>query len=457
MGLRIDDMLNNSISNAIDSLTETKVNKKDKAFAAFLDNAARSNVTSADYPVSDASTVKESGISQSDSSDESKLTDKNNEVKADVKAKDSSKVEEKNAVEEIEDVSQDEAVIVLQIEEAIMDVVSKQLGITIEEVDNVLNELDMSAVDLLQKDNLLEFVMQVNGIDDVSVVLTDESLMNQVKELVDELDFVVENVAKEHGITVEELPEIVENVSTFVEKTSVEDRSLNDNQVLNNAEELSESTDKTQQVVVESDKSDNTDNNRFDSEDSNMFMDSNSVRQNPVTQITEALSQTQTTYTSVDMEEIVNQIVEQIKVQVTEESTSMEMQLNPENYGKLQLHVALKEGVVTAQMAVENEAVKNALESQVVLLKEQMNNQGVKVEAIEVTIASHEFESNLQQEDNAAQEAFEQEQAKATRQRMNLNLTTEDLLSEDIENMSSAEVLQRKMMLESGNRMNIQA
>lgn len=457
MGLRIDDMLNNSISNVVDSLTETKVNKKDKAFASFLDNVAKNNVASTDYYVTEPSTVKESGTSQPDSSNESKLTDKNNEVKSDVKTKKSSKTEEKESVEEIQDVSQDEAVMVLRIEDAIMNIVSKQLGITIEEVDNVLNELDMSAVDLLQKDNLLEFVMQVNGIDDVSVVLTDESLMNQVKELVDELDFVVDNVVKEYGITMEELPEILENVSASAEETSVEDRSLNDNQALNNSEELSESTDKTQQVVVESDKSDNTDNSRFDSKDSHMFMNSNSVQQNPATQITEALSQVQTTYTSVDMEEVVNQIVEQIKVQVTEESTSMEMQLNPESYGKLQLHVALKEGVVTAQMAVENEAVKNAIESQVVLLKEQMNNQGVKVEAIEVTIASHEFESNLQQEDNTAQEAFEQEQAKAARQRMNLNLTTEDLLTEDIENMSSAEVLQRKMMLESGNRMNIQA
>ena len=48
-------------------------------------------------------------------------------------------------------------------------------------------------------------------------------------------------------------------------------------------------------------------------------------------------------------------------------------------------------------------------------------------------------------------------QAKATRQRMNLNLTMEDFETQDIQNMSEAEILERKIMLESGNRMSIQA
>ena len=39
----------------------------------------------------------------------------------------------------------------------------------------------------------------------------------------------------------------------------------------------------------------------------------------------------------------------------------MEMQLNPENLGKIYVQVTAKEGVVTAHLAVQNEIVKRSL------------------------------------------------------------------------------------------------
>ena len=41
--------------------------------------------------------------------------------------------------------------------------------------------------------------------------------------------------------------------------------------------------------------------------------------------------------------------------------------------------------------------VKEALESQLVLFKQNMNQAGVKVDAVEVTVGSHELERNLEQ------------------------------------------------------------
>lgn len=453
MGLRVEDMMNGAISNVFDAITDAKTKKTEKAFAAFLDNAAKSNLTTNDY-------LSSNGVVPSSEEADSAKTDMKNTAKSDAKL-DSSEKEIKSTDDvskkkiNSEDVSADEEQLVADIESAIKEIVAQQLGITIEEVDSILSELDMNAIDLLQGNNLLEFVMQVNGIDDMSAVLTDETLMNQLKELADEIDFAVSDVLAEQGISKEILPQIVETV-----KSSDETEVANTTSVKN--EETVIVTEDTQetQVVIESNKADTTQNNEYASKDNgneSMPMESHGLQQNQATQIVDALSEVQTSYTSVDMEEIVNQIVEQIKVQITEESTSMEMQLNPESYGKMQLQVVVKDGIVTAQMAVENEAVRNALEAQVVQLREEMNNQGVKVEAIEVTIASHEFERNLEQDSNASEQAFEEAQAKATRQRMNLNLTMEDLSAEDIENMSDAEVLERKIMLESGNRMSIQA
>ena len=44
------------------------------------------------------------------------------------------------------------------------------------------------------------------------------------------------------------------------------------------------------------------------------------------------------------MRNIVEQVVEQIKVSIKPEATSMELQLNPENLGKINLSVASKDG-----------------------------------------------------------------------------------------------------------------
>ena len=83
------------------------------------------------------------------------------------------------------------------------------------------------------------------------------------------------------------------------------------------------------------------------------------------------------------------------KVTVREAQTTMEMQLNPEHLGKLYIEVTTKEGNVSAHIMTQNELVKEALESQMAELKQSMNQAGVKVDAVEVTVGSHEFEKNL--------------------------------------------------------------
>lgn len=320
--------------------------------------------------------------------------------------------------------------------------------------------MGMSAIDLLDDSNLLEFTMQINGVEDVAVVLTDENLMTQFKELSDDIDLTVRNVLAENNISQEELPVIIENVKTGT--VSEEEIEINVQKTdsdttqkvtdVENTEEVEVVVDNTKSARQDSDSFTQQHNNNEHQDVSATFNQQNQIVGNIVDAAESAVS-----YVSADMEDIVNQIVEQIKVQVNADTSSMEMQLNPESYGKLQLQVLLKDGIVTARMNVENEAVRQALESQVVQLRESMNNQGLKVDAIEVTVASHEFDRNLQQESNANQQAFEEEQRKSSVRRMNLNLNADDWSEEDIQDMSDAEALERKIMLESGNRMSIQA
>ena len=111
----------------------------------------------------------------------------------------------------------------------------------------------------------------------------------------------------------------------------------------------------------------------------------------------------------VDILDIIQQVTEQLKVSMTSDETSMEMQLNPENLGKIYVNVSQKNSQITAHMMVMNEVVREALESQLGNLRETLSQAGVKVDAVEVTVASHEFEQNLEQ--NSSKEQKQQEQS----------------------------------------------
>lgn len=149
------------------------------------------------------------------------------------------------------------------------------------------------------------------------------------------------------------------------------------------------------------------------------------------------------------MHKIVTQVVEQIKVLVKPDTTSMEIQLNPESLGKVSLSVMAKHGQITASFIAQNEATQKALESQVQVLRENLQEQGLKVDAIEVTISSNsEFEQSMQM---GGQSQQGQQQKKAPRK---LNL---EELNGDVTSLSEEETLAVKVMEANGNQVDYTA
>lgn len=151
--------------------------------------------------------------------------------------------------------------------------------------------------------------------------------------------------------------------------------------------------------------------------------------------------------------DVIRQVSEFTRVMYQGDTTSMEMQLNPENLGKIYVQVTAKEGVVTAHLAVQNEIVKEALENQTIQLRENMNQQGIKIEAVEVTIASHEFERNLEQNQQGSAQDEQREQASKSPRR-NISMNQLDELSGL---MSEEEMLVAKIMRDNGNSVDFTA
>jgi len=125
----------------------------------------------------------------------------------------------------------------------------------------------------------------------------------------------------------------------------------------------------------------------------------------------------------------------------------MELQLHPASLGNLRIQIAAKEGVITATFTTENETVRAALESQLITLKENFEQQGVKVEAVEVTVASHAFEQNLNGDESHAGEQAEPEKKRGAR-RISLSELTADGLEEEL---SDEDRIVAEMMKENGN------
>ncbi len=101
--------------------------------------------------------------------------------------------------------------------------------------------------------------------------------------------------------------------------------------------------------------------------------------------------ETVTHYTNADAESIMSQVTETIRVNYSPDTTAMERQLHPASLGTVNMNIAATNGVVTAHILVQNEAVKAALESQLITLQQTFDEQGQKVEAVEVSVANYDL------------------------------------------------------------------
>lgn len=404
----------------------------------------------------------------------------------------------------------------------VIDTLCEEYGVDEETIQNLLDDMGLSALDLLNPQNLVSFIVQLTGVASGEEMLLDESflsvmetvnhlaedLMNELnvdrnglQVLIAEMDMVTENTnsfeqiidsamntisqetIEEANAATEKLP-TTETETTVVTETTVETDStaesvqgemneaqaseVQDSEVIDEVvEEQPEEKSKTD-VEVQVEKQDTPTENKNQRHDFNDTMGGQQRGENFNTN--EAMVQTQTTsnvsqifdglttqsfssYLSADSVQIMEQIVQQMRVTISNEVTTMEMQMNPENLGKVYVNISSEEGVVNAQFHATNEVVKEALEAQISTLRESLNQAGVKVDAIEVTIASHEFERNLEQNHQNPEEQMHA-QEENTKKRRNLNL---DSLDELTGMMTEEEALVAQIMRDNGNSVDFTA
>lgn len=325
----------------------------------------------------------------------------------------------------------------------IMAAIQQVLGVTNEELKSALQELGISTEELLNTDVIPKIVVALTeGADELSV-MTNEELFANVQELTAKVEDILKDLSNQFNIEPGEMKNVLQGM--FEENVPEEElvkTSLNDDDAdVPVMEEV-----RVQNVVTETEstaKSDDKEQNTDSSAGQQM-----TFAQTVAERIEQAVAKMETTYSQTTTESIMNQIEDVIKVIQKENLTEMELQLHPASLGTVKVALAAKDGVITATFTAENEAVKAALETQMVTLKQSFEEQGIKVEAVEVTVASHAFERNLSGEGNKnANDETAPDKKKGAR-RISLSDLTDEAVEEEL---NDEERIVAEMMKQNGN------
>lgn len=103
------------------------------------------------------------------------------------------------------------------------------------------------------------------------------------------------------------------------------------------------------------------------------------------------MTTTQTVQTSpAQRQEIFTQIMDAIKghIKLSDDGTTMLIKLQPEQLGNVELKLNLHKGIVLAEIKVENEMVKAAIESNLDDLKQSLSNKGYAIDQLNVSVDS---------------------------------------------------------------------
>ena len=159
--------------------------------------------------------------------------------------------------------------------------------------------------------------------------------------------------------------------------------------------------------------------------------------------------------TMVDAMDLINQINSQIRAVVDSETQSLSMQLHPQSLGRLNVELVSRSGQLTAQFEAESQAVKAALETRIAELRETLEQRGIRVENVEVTVATHQFEQNLMGGGQSGQ-AEENPGARSGRRARSINLNDIGIGEADGE-LPEEERITRDMMAANGNSVDFTA
>lgn len=380
----------------------------------------------------------------------------------------------------------------------IRNIVKETLSVDDETVDGALEMMGISIMDLLDTATLQQFVLIVNGGQESTDFLTNEGLLQEFMDLSAALeDFSVVNAGflaammeqletpvafdeflQQQGLTEEEAGKLLqEQPETEVpvllqEAATGETEDVKGQGLPEMVEKVTishSSGQQTEPVMAKENLSQDSSMGNGFSENASTLFSSEKGTEEPQSQIVAPLFAEQLNGLQDDMAniwkpemngaqrmqqmvDIVNQVSSQLRSSLSENVTTMEMQLNPESLGKVLFSVVSKAGVMTATFQVQSEEAKQALESQMFTLRETLEAKNLKVESVDVQISDFNFTQSNEAE---AQNQRQNEAARQGRRRFRFDTEETDKMESVEEN--NAETVRRQVMRDTGGSIDFTA
>ena len=364
--------------------------------------------------------------------------------------------------------------------------VADEMDVTPEEVEAAMAVLGLMPVELFDVDNLKQLMLTIAGSTDELTIVTDEALYDNMQNLFAAVDETLEGLQDELGLDDEELKALLEQIVAETEETVAEDVPVQvqetepvDEMPEVNLEGMKDYTvsvqknGETVQVKVTVDDASGaksvqeevTDAPKAEVQVSHKMRERDASADNgrgegsaflqtfdkPV-EVTETPEPVSEGYQSAQTEDIMNQIMDYMKINLKADVQEMELQLHPASLGTVNVQIAAKDGAITAQFTTQNEVVRAVIETQLIQLKQQFEEQGIKVDAVEVTVANHEYGQQFSQENDDAAE----KQGKSTKHTRRINLDEIDD-EEELAQMEESERIAVEMMQANGNTVDFTA
>lgn len=392
--------------------------------------------------------------------------------------------EENGETSAVQDGNAQDAEVREDVEEAAKELVgeiSEVLDIPLEKVEEAMEILGLTAVDLFDPTNLKQLLLNLTDSTDELSLVTDGELYSNLQELFGTVNDTLGTLQEKLGLDADELKALLSEISAE-EKQPVETQEPEVAPVgekpevsVEGMKDYAVSVEKdggTVQIKVTVDDASGqkhvseqvTDTAKPEAaplakkgqeadtghkEEGNAGQNAGNAFLQNLTGHTEEVEAPveRPVYTQPETNQIMDQIVEYMKINIKPETQELEMQLHPASLGTVHVQLAAKDGVITAQFAAQNETVKAVLETQMIQLKEQFEEQGIKVDAVEVTVANHAYGEQFGGEQEAADQ--ENKGVKKSVRRINLNL--DELGEEGLEELDDSERIAVEMMQANGS------
>ncbi len=383
----------------------------------------------------------------------------------------------------------------------VADKIKEQFGVTDEQLEEAMEVLGIELQDLFNVADIQKLIGQLEGVTDSVEFLTNVELYDSFKEVINFAEDIKGNLLTELNVTDEVFNELIDdsqfaeilkesgvvdsevtvssdNLNNNVEavdntdskagnealtveinKTEAEDKEISvkatdeDLSEINTDENVTVLNSKTETFknVTKLPEKNNSNSNASENENAGQLQ---SFQQIEITNAdgTQTIETVETYVSRADTENIMRQVTDYIKVNVSQDVSSVEMMLHPASLGMVNMQLSAQNGAITAHLTVQDELVKAVLESQLVELEKTFLEQGTKVEAIEVSVGNFNLDASTSN-DMADNSQNEREGSSSKNHRKSLNLNEIGSFDE----LDEEDRIEAEMMEMNGSSVNYQA